>query len=85
MASRSTIPAGKPPKFPLLLPIRQTNGYIRALDFLEDLDTNPDVEDKEGWCQIKMMFKGMTVKPSKPSLITRPSHLMPSGLLPLAP
>ena len=34
--------------------------YIRALDFLEALDINPDEEDqgKKGWHQIKMMFEG---------------------------
>ena len=33
--------------------------YTRALDFIEALDINPDVEDqgKKGWRQIKMMFE----------------------------
>ena len=34
--------------------------YIRALDYLEALDIDPDLQDenKRGWCQIKMMFQG---------------------------
>ena len=34
--------------------------YTRALDFLQALDINPDVEDqnKHGWQQVKMMFEG---------------------------
>ena len=34
--------------------------YARALDILEVLDLDPDVEDqgKKGWHQIKMMFEG---------------------------
>ena len=34
--------------------------YIRAIDYLEALDVDPDKEDetKRRWCQIKMMFQG---------------------------
>ena len=34
--------------------------YIRAIDYLEALDIDPDKADeaKRGWCQIKMMLQG---------------------------
>ena len=34
--------------------------YIRALDYLETIDIDPEQEDqhKRGWKQIKMMFTG---------------------------
>ena len=50
-------PAGRPPSPCLTLPIKSF--YTRALDFLEALDIDSDVEDqgKKGWRQIRMMFK----------------------------
>ena len=63
MASRSSTPHWEGPKFSFNIPNQAEEWrffYTRALDFLEALDINPDVEDqgKKGWRQIKMMFEG---------------------------
>ena len=62
MASRSSAPHWEAPKFSFNTPNQADawkSFYTRALDFLEALDIDPDVEDqgKKGWRQIKMMFE----------------------------
>ena len=62
MGSRSTNPCWGVPKFSFNSPNQADawkSFYARALDFLEVLDIDPDVEDqgKKGWRQIKMMFE----------------------------
>ena len=62
MASRSSAPHWEAPKFSFNTP-NQVDAwksfYTQALDFLEALDIDPNVEDqgKKGWRQIKMMFE----------------------------
>ena len=62
MGSRSTTPHWEAPKFLFNSP-NQVDAwksfYIRALNFLEALDIDPDEEDQEkkGWKKIKMMFE----------------------------
>ena len=63
MASRPTAPHWEASKFSFSAPNQAEEWkvyYTRALDFLEALDIDPDVEDqnKHGWQQVKMMFKG---------------------------
>ena len=62
MASRLSAPHWEAPKFSFNAP-NQVDAwksfYTRALDFLEALDIDPNVEDqgKRDWRQIKMMFE----------------------------
>ena len=63
MSSRFTTPHWEAPKFLFSVPNQAEEWkvfYTRALDFFEALDIDPDVEDqnKHGWWQVKMMFKG---------------------------
>ena len=62
MASRLSAPHWEAPKFLFNTPNQADawkSFYTQALDFLEALDIDPDVEDqgKKGWMQIKMMFE----------------------------
>ena len=62
MASRSSAPSWEAPKFSFNAPNQADawkSFYTWALDFLEALDIDPDVEDqgKKDWRQIKMMFE----------------------------
>ena len=62
MGSISTTPCWEAPKFSFNSPNQVyawKSFYTRALDFLEALDIDPNVEDqgKMGWRQIKMLFK----------------------------
>ena len=62
MGSRSTNPHWEAPKFLFKAPNQADawkSFYTRALDFLEALDIDPNVEDqgKKEWTQIKMMFE----------------------------
>ena len=62
MASRSSAPCWEAPKFSFNAPNQVDvwkSFYTYALDFLEALDIDPNVEDqgKRGWRQIKMMFE----------------------------
>ena len=62
MGSGSTTPHWEDPKFSFNSPNQADawkSFYTTALDFLEALDIDPDVEvqGKKGWRQIKMMFE----------------------------
>ena len=62
MALRSSDPCWEAPKFSFNTPNEVDawkSFYTQALDFLEALDIDPNVEDqgKRGWRQIKMMFE----------------------------
>ena len=54
--------------------------FTRAIDFLEALDIDPDVENqgKRGGIKLKWYLREKTAKLSRPSLTAKPSCLMPS-------
>ena len=58
--------------------------YIKAIDYLEALDIDPDQEDdtRRGWKQIKMMFKGQTLQTLlENNTITQKGQCIPSKAL----
>ena len=87
MASRSNIPHWEAPNFSFNAPDQAEEWksfYTRAIDFLEALDIDPDVEDqgKKGWHQIKMMFEGEGCQALQTLIDNKTILLMPSRPLP---